>query len=319
MFFSQRHLPLFKLLAWFVSLGIGIDNAINTFYFLHLEHWSGLWCGLATISSFVLNAILYGLGAEHTLQATYHKIKQTVRRMATPAQPCGQYCRALCAEWIALGSAITMFGFTLYHYQSCPIHLPQSLGIVFCVCYFLGTYTLILQICKKPFWQAFFRLTQSTRLVCLGLWALMALATTAAGCQWWSGIVCWTVHGHGWWLAALCWSCLMLGELWFMAHVSLGLSQYTARFLNSYRTKRRPALSGYRAIFRHTLFLTFVFFNALGFAGMTHFHSWLTQSLSGTTTFILGFLLSLLIMLYGALVCEITPQTHHVAHPHSNG
>ncbi len=302
---------LFSAMALFVSLGIGVDNAVNTFYFLKLEHWSLLWCWATTLSSMLLNGLLYHTGAKATLTQTKNKILAIWYRIKQ-AHHRGQSRDAVSwhAECVALGSAITMYGFTLFHYQSCPSWMPMFLSTTFSLCYFVGTYTLILQACTRPVRMKWVALHPRHKCIAALLWSIMALATVAAGCQWWAGLIGWLPGPHMHLLAIACCACLMVGESSFIAHIAIDLAQHLDTSMHqTMRCAKRTwkVKAPYKTIGCWIL----VMLNAAGFAGMTQFDSWLSHILMGQSAWLLGFALSLLIMLHTALYWQKAIDEHH--------
>lgn len=255
-----------KWLARIVCLGIALDNGINTFYYLNIENWSNFSIFLITISSIVLNGLLYHHGSELAL-------KETIQELLQPKVTIIDIFPYI----ISIGSAIVMSVFTLHSYLTSTIKTPLFFIYLFTLCYFIGTHTLIIQASKISIKQKFLKLSLKQKIV-FCIWLFVFMAATASAVNQWSLGILWLTNNN--FLFLLLASITYIGEIFFVSSLIFWLIN--------------------QKTLKHKLFLLISIasiLNAVGFACMTEYDSWVTQLLSHEITFILGFMLSFFMML----------------------
>lgn len=256
---------VFRHLARIMCIGIALDNGINTLYFMHLENWPIISTIIITMSCIFLNGLLYAQGASSALAATWHDLRQAS-------------CRSILPYVISLTSAYVMATFTLHNYVDGVIQLPKVIIYLFTACYFIGTHTLIIQAAKADIKTDFYNLTRKQKTIFLCSFIVLMLATATAIPQWIAGID-WIWHNEQ--ISNIAAWVTYTGEAMFVAKLALWISKQQLGEFN------KPVLAA---------IMLAASLNALGFACMTEFDSWITNSLNNNTTFALGFTLSFFMM-----------------------
>lgn len=256
---------VFRYTSRIMCLGIALDNGINTLYYLNLDNWPLISTIAITIACIFLNGLLYYDGANSALSDTWDDFKSLNHRSIVP-------------YIISLTSAYVMAAFTLHNYREGVIQIPIILTYIFTACYFIGTHTLIIQATKRNLKNDFFELNNKQKIVFIIWFIILMLATATAIPQWTAGIDwLWQNASFTTFTAWVTYT----GEAFFVAQLALWLS------MQKLHTYNKSILTC--VIFAATL-------NALGFACMTEFDSWITNSLNNNTTFALGFTLSFFMM-----------------------
>ncbi len=279
---------VFRSVSRLICFGIALDNGINTLYYLNLENWQ-LPCIIAiTLASVVLNGVLYYQGAAAALENTWLDLKIFSLKSYMP-------------YIISLISAYVMATFTLHNYIEGEIHIPKVFSYLFTLCYFIGTHTLIIQATKAGISNQIINMPIAQRRFFLFWFILFMLATATAIPQWTSGID-WLWHSNA--LTNTAAWITYIGEACFVAQLALWLS-------------RQKIIGFHKPVF--AVIITFSILNALGFACMTEFDSWITNNLSNNVTFTLGFILSFFMMFKSLYIWQanagldkpITQLAHH--------
>lgn len=260
----------YKLIAAIVCLGIALDNGINTFYYLNIEHWSFNSNIIISLTSLLLNGLLYHSGAAKALESTYNDIKSFITNPKI---------KSFIPYSISLLSAYVMAAFTMHNYLEGVIHLPLTMVYLFSFCYFVGTHTLIIQATKKNIAAKVIQLPSANRLMFFGWFSIFMVATASAVPQWITGIK-WLTHNTA--TTNISAIATYIGEAFFVGQLSLWLSQVNIKKVI------RPMFP---------IIAVIASLNAIGFACMTEYDSWITSILSNHTTFALGFVLSFFMMM----------------------
>lgn len=260
----------FRLTAYIICLGIALDNGINTFYYLNLENWSTTSTLLISISSLLLNGLLYHHGAQQALKETWTDAQKLIKR---------PNLKTFTPYVISIVSAYVMATFTMHNYIEGKIHIPMIITYLFTVCYFIGTHTLIIQATKINLGKQVMMLKVNSRILFFIWFAIFMFATASAIPQWTTGIQWITNDSTSTNIASFI---TYIGEAFFVGQLSIWLSKIK---LNKVIKPLFPIIA------------IFATLNAIGFACMTEYDSWLTSAISSQATFTLGFILSFFMML----------------------
>ena len=256
---------VFRYMARFMCLGIALDNGVNALYYLQLENWSILSTIFVTAACVILNGILYSQGATEALEHTWQDFKQFSIKSYIP-------------YLISITSAFMMASFTLHNYFMSAAIVPNFVAFIFAGCYFIGTHSLIIQATKNNIYKKY-QAMPSQQKTTFGLWFTMFMLATATAMPQWSNGVSSFFNSSS--LTAISTIITFIGETYFVAQLSIWLASKNKMPFNNH-------VYGYIVIAASL--------NALGFACMTEYDSFITNSLNNHTTFSLGFLLSFFMM-----------------------
>ena len=281
---------VFRYMARFMCLGIALDNGVNALYYLQLENWSIFSTIFVTTACVILNWILYSQGAADALEQTWQDLRQFSIKSYIP-------------YLISITSAFMMASFTLHNYFISAAIVPNFIAFIFTACYFLGTHSLIIQATKINLYKKYEVMTPQQK-TSFGLWfTIFMLATATAMPQWSNGVSCFFNCNF---LTAISTIITFIGETYFVAQLSLWLASKNKLPLNNNV---------------YAFIIIAASLNALGFACMTEYDSFITNSLNNHTTFSLGFILSFFMMFKSLCIWQtnvtkskqIFPLAHHQA------
>lgn len=257
---------VFSLVARIMCIGIALDNGINTLYYLNLDNWSNFSILTISIISALLNGLLYWQGADTALLETWQDLKNVKLNNCWP-------------YFISIISAYVMATFTLHSYIETKINIPYALIYLFTICFFIGTHTLIIQACKRDLKKELLDLKTKQKMYFFICFIILMVGTVSAIPQWVSGVE-WISNSSLFTNFTACIICI--GEVLFVGQLSLWLCKGKLQKIKA------PVV---------ILIVTASALNALGFASMTEYDSFVTNLIHSSSTFTLGFILSFVTMI----------------------